>query len=250
MRDLLSVTGGKENLITSGPLLDFYNRPHPQLNRFQYWELRVIWLMLRGECFRIPIFDTSRKNGRRALKSVLILDPARFQHIVQNNRLVGWRYVDYSRNSPLSSQVFLPEEVWHEKLPNPFDFWRGMSPLAVAATAAGTDFMGNYASLRGPLGMNRVYAQVKPGPLKIEPWLESIKAGRTFATNGPLLHFELGGKGPGGEVRLEVPLVVRLEGTNVEIGKKMLAESGLNIVAADGMADAAQKIVQAVKGAN
>ena len=35
--------------------------------------------------------------------------------------------------------MFLPEEVWHEKLPNPFDFWRGMSPLAVAATAAGTD---------------------------------------------------------------------------------------------------------------
>jgi phage portal protein BeeE len=53
---------------------------------------------------------------------------------------VGWRYVDYSRNSPLSSQVFLPEEVWYEKLPNPFDFWRGMSPLAVAATAASTDY--------------------------------------------------------------------------------------------------------------
>ena len=68
-------------------------------------------------------------------------------------------------------------------------------------TAAGTDFMGNYASLRGPAGLNRVYAQVKPGSLKIEPWLESIKAGRTFATNGPLLHFELGGKGPGGEAQ-------------------------------------------------
>jgi succinyl-CoA synthetase beta subunit len=44
-----------------------------------------------------------------------------------------------------------------------------------------------------------------------------------------------------------VPLVVRLEGTNVEKGKKMLAESGLNIVAADGMADAAEKIVRAVQ---
>jgi hypothetical protein len=39
---------GGENLITSGPLLDFYNRPHPQINRFQYWELRVMWLMLRS----------------------------------------------------------------------------------------------------------------------------------------------------------------------------------------------------------
>jgi len=70
-------------------------------------------------------------------------------------------------------------------------------------TAAGTDFMGNYASLRGPVGLNRVYAEVKPGPLKIEPWLGAIKAGRTFATNGPLLRFSLGGQGIGGEVRLD-----------------------------------------------
>ncbi len=49
------------------------------------------------------------------------------------------------------------------------------------------------------------------------------------------------------QVGISVPLVVRLEGTNVEIGKKMLAESGLNIVSADGMADAAEKIVKAVK---
>jgi len=52
------------------------------------------------------------------------------------------------------------------------------------------------------------------------------------------------------QVGIQVPLVVRLEGTNVEIGKRLLAESGLNIIAADGMADAAQKIVKAVKGAN
>jgi len=70
-------------------------------------------------------------------------------------------------------------------------------------TAAGTDFMGNYASLRGPVGLNRVYAEVPPGPLKIEPWLAAIKAGRTFATNGPLLRFSLGGQAIGGEVQLE-----------------------------------------------
>jgi TolB protein len=69
-------------------------------------------------------------------------------------------------------------------------------------TAAGTDFMGNYASLRGPIGLNRVYAEVPAGSLKIEPWLSSIKAGRTFATNGPLLRFELAGETPGGEVHL------------------------------------------------
>lgn len=49
------------------------------------------------------------------------------------------------------------------------------------------------------------------------------------------------------EVNLSVPLVVRLAGTNVELGKKMLANSGLAIIPADDLADAADKIVKAVK---
>jgi HK97 family phage portal protein len=71
---------------------------------------------------------------------VLLLDPARFQHIVEDHRLEGWRYTGLGPRAPLASQVFLPEEIWHEKLPNPFDFWRGLAPLQVAATAASTDF--------------------------------------------------------------------------------------------------------------
>ena len=50
------------------------------------------------------------------------------------------------------------------------------------------------------------------------------------------------------EVGLKVPLVVRLEGTNVELGKKILNESGLAVIAADNLADAAEKIVKAVRG--
>lgn len=50
------------------------------------------------------------------------------------------------------------------------------------------------------------------------------------------------------QVGVQVPLVVRLEGTNVELGKKILADSGLDLVSADGMADAAEKIVKAVNG--
>ncbi|MGL4278740.1 MAG: ADP-forming succinate--CoA ligase subunit beta [Albidovulum sp.] len=50
------------------------------------------------------------------------------------------------------------------------------------------------------------------------------------------------------EVGLKVPLVVRLEGTNVELGKKIINESGLNVIAADDLKDGAEKIVKAVKG--
>ena len=49
------------------------------------------------------------------------------------------------------------------------------------------------------------------------------------------------------ELNVRVPLVVRMEGTNVEIGKKILADSGLVIISAETMADAAEKIVKAVK---
>jgi Tol biopolymer transport system component len=68
--------------------------------------------------------------------------------------------------------------------------------------AAGTDAMENFASLRGPLGLNRVYVKVPAGPLKFEPWLANLKQGHTFATNGPLLGFSLADHGPGDELKL------------------------------------------------
>ena len=150
---------GNENLITGGPLLEFYARPHPLMNRFQYWELRVIWLMLRGECFRVPIYEdasgrlSSIKNQKAKIKRILLLDPARFQHIVENHQLIGWRYTGFGPQTPLAGQVFLPEEVWFEKLPNPFDFWRGLPPLQVAALAAQTDFAAG-AFMRGMIENN------------------------------------------------------------------------------------------------
>ena len=80
--------------------------------------------------------------------------------------------------------------------------------------AAGTDAMANYATLRGPVGLNRAYASVANGPLKSEAWLEALREGRTFATNGPLLDFSLGGQPIGGSVQLEraqaVPFAARL----------------------------------------
>jgi succinyl-CoA synthetase beta subunit len=50
-------------------------------------------------------------------------------------------------------------------------------------------------------------------------------------------------------VNLSVPLVVRMKGTNEDLGKKMLKDSGLPIISADTMAEAAQKVVAAARGA-
>jgi TolB protein len=82
---------------------------------------------------------------------------------------------------------------------------------------AGTDATANYAApIRGHVGMNRVYARVAKGPLKIEPFLDALKSGKTFATNGPLLDFSLDGQEIGGELKLaavqsEVPFHVKIK---------------------------------------
>ncbi len=82
--------------------------------------------------------------------------------------------------------------------------------------AGGTDAMANYSSLRGPVGMNRVYARVPAGEFKPLEWMASLKAGRSFATNGPLLGITLGGAEIGDELKFaaaqaRVPYSVRLQ---------------------------------------
>jgi TolB protein len=80
--------------------------------------------------------------------------------------------------------------------------------------AAGTDAMADYATLRGPVGLNRVYASVANGALDSQAWLDALRAGRTFATNAPLLDFSLDGNPIGSTVRLErgasVPFAARM----------------------------------------
>ena len=96
--------------------------------------------------------------------------------------------------------------VWHRLLNLGFRLPAG----------AGTDATANYAApIRGQVGMDRVYARVAPGRVKVETFFDAVKNGRTVATNGPLLDFSLGGQGIGGELKLaaaqaEVPFRVKM----------------------------------------
>ncbi len=82
-------------------------------------------------------------------------------------------------------------EVWYKLLNSGFHIPAG----------AGTDAMANFASLHGPVGMNRVF--VRSGPrLDYRAWLAALKAGRTFATNGPLLGFTINRREAGAELAL------------------------------------------------
>jgi TolB protein len=69
---------------------------------------------------------------------------------------------------------------------------------------AGTDATANYAApIRGQVGFDRVYVWIPVLPLNLREWMEGIKKGRTFATNGPLIEFKLGEEIVGGELQLD-----------------------------------------------
>ena len=82
------------------------------------------------------------------------------------------------------------------------DIWYRLLNLGFHLPAgAGTDAMANYASLRGPVGMNRVFI-ASEGEVTPEKLHAGLKQGRTFVTNGPLLGLEVDGKHPGDEIAL------------------------------------------------
>ncbi len=71
---------------------------------------------------------------------------------------------------------------------------------------AGTDATANYAApIRGGVGFDRVYVWVPVWPLNLKEWLDGIRLGRTFATNGPLIEFKLGGEMVGSELKFDSP---------------------------------------------
>ena len=71
---------------------------------------------------------------------------------------------------------------------------------------AGTDATANYAApIRGMVGFDRVYTWVPAWPVPVEMWMDGLRRGRTFATNGPLVRFTLNGEMVGSEVRLDQP---------------------------------------------
>lgn len=145
-----------------------------------------------------------------------VADLAHAQHA-----LVGYvhpfdEFPDPDKDAPLSNE--LPVDVALGKV----DYYEvvGFSDHIASATvwqrllncgfhpvaAAGTDFMGNFASLRGPVGLARVYVHVDHAGGTLEQrraeWTRAFAAGHTFATNGPLLQFTVNNAEPGDRLHL------------------------------------------------
>jgi len=70
----------------------------------------------------------------------------------------------------------------------------------------GTDATADYAApIRGQVGFDRAYVWTPTWPANLETWMDALKQGRTFATNGPLIEFKLGGKMVGSELKFDAP---------------------------------------------
>lgn len=135
-----------EDIVVAGDVVDLFRRPHPTMDAQMFFEMLVTWLSLRGEFFVLPLdlmdqpVDLSDRSPR--VKRLLTLEPAMFWHVVQGYDLAAWRYTGSPLMSPLASQMLSPTEVVQSKLPNPYFYWRGLSPLTVAMAPAATDFAG------------------------------------------------------------------------------------------------------------
>jgi Tol biopolymer transport system component len=87
-------------------------------------------------------------------------------------------------------------EVWYKLLNLGFKLPAG----------AGTDATTNYAApIRGQVGFDRLYVWTPVWPASIDTWMDALKQGRTFATNGPLIEFTMGGKMVGSELKFDRP---------------------------------------------
>jgi HK97 family phage portal protein len=134
------------DILESGDVVDLFNRPHPSMDRQLFWEMVVTWFALRGEFFVMPMdsadqpVDLSDRNPR--IQRLIALAPELFWHMVTGYDLTGWRYTGSPLLTPVPSQMLLPSEVIHSRTPNPYLYWRGMSPLIVASVAAHTDYAG------------------------------------------------------------------------------------------------------------
>ncbi len=130
---LVRGNGKTESEVTSGPVYEAFHRPHPQMSRFEFWENYITWMLVRGEVFIVPMLD-----GR--MIRLVPVNPERMWPIMEGNLLAGWRYSAGPYSGPVDSEVFLPEEVIHDKLVNPWNFYRGLSPMEVAQLPASGDY--------------------------------------------------------------------------------------------------------------
>ncbi len=136
--------GRGEDILDTGDFVTLFDRPHPMLNRFEFWEYVVAWLLLRGRCFIVGldranrVINWSERNRQRPWQ-LMVLSPDRFRKHMQGGYLLSWSYTQ-GYDEPFYSYTFVPDELIYLRLPGVGNFYEGQNPLFVALLAAQTDY--------------------------------------------------------------------------------------------------------------
>lgn len=132
------------NIVESGDVVDLFERPHPTMDKMLFWEMATTYDCLRGEFFILPldqadgVVDLAERSPK--VQRMITLPPELFWHMVVGYALEAWRYTGSPLLTPIPSEILLPSEVIHSRSPNPYLYWRGMSPLLVAMLPASADY--------------------------------------------------------------------------------------------------------------
>lgn len=109
-------------VLNDHPVSKLFRYPNSQLSRFDLWKQTCAWWSLDGEAFWW--FGDDYSCG--VPKELFILNPRRMQHVVENGKVIKWVYTDEHSGKPT---IMLPDEIIHFKDWNPWNEYRGVSPL-------------------------------------------------------------------------------------------------------------------------
>jgi len=126
--------------LESGPIYDLFTNVNPSMSRFQLWEATESFLWSRGEC--IWIYNDDYTMGIPT--EIYPLDPKLFSHVLDKTKrkITMWEYKDNQIEIP-----FLPDELIHWKLWNPWNFFRGVSPATPLAYEVNQDWLAAKSNL-------------------------------------------------------------------------------------------------------
>lgn len=126
--------------------MQVFHEPAPGMSNFDFWELLIDWLMLRGRCFVCAttadnqvVRVVNRLRGDPLPERLWILPADKMRPIKTGRTVTGWAYQP-GTDDPLDTLVFRVDELVVLRLPNPYSSIEGLPPLFVATTAAETDY--------------------------------------------------------------------------------------------------------------
>jgi len=119
---------------TGTPAAKLFEAPGPMMSGYDLWKQTCSWWNIEGEAFWY--FGNDYVCG--IPEELVILNPRHMQHVVSGGRIVKWLYTGDDDGAPFS---ILPDEIVHFRDWNPFNRWRGISPLVMLAAEIDQDVL-------------------------------------------------------------------------------------------------------------